>query len=104
MLRRFLLALIAVAFTAGSMAPGEAAAGGMECEQISLQAPVSGCGGEGMGGGACALACHAGACIAPTLAQPEPAVNAARPCARRAGQACDSGQAPDTAPPKSFIA
>lgn len=104
MLRRLLLTMVVAALAAGFMAPREAAAGSMECERIPLQAPASGCGGEIMTGGACALACHAGACIASNLAQPDPAVSAARPCARRAAQACDSGQAPDTAPPKHLIA
>jgi hypothetical protein len=91
MLRRFLLALLVVALTAGFMVPSETASGGMDCAQ-------------GMTAGACALACHAGACIAPVLGQPEPAVSAAQPFARPAARNSDRGRAPDTAPPKNSIA
>jgi hypothetical protein len=91
MLRRFLFALFVVALTAGFMVPSETACGGMDCAQ-------------GMTAGACGLACHAGACIAPVLTQPEPAVGAAQPIAHPTTRDSDRGQAPDTAPPKNSIA
>lgn len=102
MLRRFLLVLV-VALSA-SFVLRAAGQGAMDCEQVSLQAPAKGCGGEAMAGSACALACHAGACITPSLARPESDVKVAQPFGRSA--VLDSGGvcAPDTAPPKHFIA
>src|SRR5688572_30189166 len=103
MLRRILLTVLAVALTAGFVLPA-AAQGAMDCEQVSLQATAEDCGGEAMAGGTCALACHAGACITASFARPESNVKVAQPFARCAVLDCDSARAPDTAPPKHFIA
>jgi len=102
MLRRFLFALLVLALTAGVVLP-PAAQGAMDCEQVSLQAPAEGCGGETMAGGSCALACHAGACITPSLGRPESDVKAAQSFARGAVVHSDGAHAPDTAPPKHSI-
>jgi hypothetical protein len=91
-----------VALTAGFVLPA-AAQGAMDCEQVSLQAPADGCSGETMAGGACALACHAGACITPSLGRAESDVRLAQPFARCAVLDSDGAHAPDTAPPKHFI-
>jgi hypothetical protein len=104
MLRRLLLVLLVAALTAGLTAPGTAAPGGMDCEQVSLQAPAIGCGGEDMAGGVCAFACHAGACIAPSLGKSQFAVKTAQLFARPAARDFDGGRAPDTAPPKHSLA
>jgi hypothetical protein len=103
MLRRFLLALLMVALTAGFVLPA-AAQGAMDCEQVSLQAPAEGCGGEAMAGSACVFACHAGACITPSLVRPESDVNVTQlfPCCAVVDS--DGARAPDTAPPKNSIA
>ena len=102
MLRRFLFALLVLALTAGLVLPA-VAQGALDCEQVSLQAQAGGCGGEIMAGGACALACHAGACITPSLGQPESDVKVAQPFARSAVLHSDGAHAPDTAPPKHSI-
>jgi hypothetical protein len=103
MLRRILLAVLAVALTAGFVLPA-AAQGAMDCEQVSVQASAEGCGGEAMAGGTCAVACHAGACITASLAEPESDVRVAQPFARCAVLDSDGARAPDTAPPKHSIA
>jgi hypothetical protein len=103
MLRRILLAVVAVALTAGLVLP-VAAQGAMDCEQVSLQTPAEGCGGEAMAGGACAVTCHAGACITPSLAGPDSDAKVAQPFAGCAALHSDGARAPDTAPPKHYIA
>jgi hypothetical protein len=103
MLRRILLAVLVVALTAGFVLPA-AAQGAMDCEQVSLQAPAGGCGGEAMAGTACVLACHAGACITPSLARTESDVNVTELFPRCTVVDSDGARAPDTAPPKHFIA
>jgi hypothetical protein len=102
MLRRILLTLLTAALTAVFILPA-AAQGAVDCEQVSLQAPAEGC-GEAMAGGTCAVACHAGACIMPSLAEPQSEVKVVQPFARCAVLDCDGTRAPDTAPPKHFIA
>jgi hypothetical protein len=57
-----------------------------------------------MAGSACVFACHAGACITPSLARPESDVNVAQLFPRYAVLDSDGVCAPDTAPPKHFIA
>jgi hypothetical protein len=101
MLRRLLLAVLVVASNAAFVLPA-AAQGAMDCEQVSLQAPAEGCGGEAMAGSACVFACHAGACITPSLVRPESDVNVTQlfPCCAVVDS--DGARAPDTAPPKSF--
>jgi hypothetical protein len=103
MLRRILLAVLVVALTAGFVLPA-AAQGAMDCEQVSLLAPAEGCGGEAMAGSACVLACHAGACITPSLVRPESDVNVTQLFPRCAVVDSDGARAPDTAPPKNSIA
>jgi hypothetical protein len=102
MFRRILLTMLAAALTAAFVLPA-AAQGAMDCEQVSLAVPAEGC-GEAMAGGTCALACHAGACITPSLGEPQSEVKVVQPFARCA--VLDSGgpRAPDTAPPKHFTA
>jgi hypothetical protein len=103
MLHRILLTLLVVALTAGLVLP-VAAQGAMDCEQVSLQPPAEGCGGAAMAGSACAVTCHAGACITPSLAEPESDAKIAQPFARCAALESDGARAPDTAPPKHYIA
>ena len=100
---RILLAVLVVVLTAGFVLPA-AAQGAMDCEQVSLQAPADGCGGEAMAGSACAVACHAAACITPSLGRPEFDIRVARPFVPSAVLHSDGVCAPDTAPPKHFIA
>jgi hypothetical protein len=103
MLRRIVLTLLAVALSAVFVLPA-AAQGVMDCQHVSLQAPAEDCGGEVMAGGTCAVACHAGACITSSLAEPQSEVKVVQPFARCAVLDCDGTRAPDTAPPKHFIA
>ena len=103
MLRRIILALLVVASTAAFLLP-TAAQGAMHCEQVSVQAPAEGCGGEGKAGSTCTVVCHLGACITPSLAELHPDVKVVQPFARCSGLDSDGPRAPDTAPPKHFIA
>jgi hypothetical protein len=99
MLRRFILALFVVALCAGFAAPGGGTSH-VDYEQLSLQAPASDCGSEGMPAGACTVACHAGSCIAATFAQTHSAVQTASPSAWLSPPRSDRARAPDPAPPK----
>jgi hypothetical protein len=103
MLRRIVLALLVVASTAAFVLPS-AAQGAMDCGQVSVQVPAEGCGGEAMAGSTCTVVCHLGACITPSLAQLHPDVKVAQPFARCGALDSDGPRAPDTAPPKHFIA
>ena len=103
MLRRLLLAVFMVALSAGFTAPGGAFMS-MDCAQVSLQAPTSDCAAEGMPAGACTVACHAGACIAPAFAETASLVNFSEMLVPPSVWRPDRARAPDTAPPKHSIA
>lgn len=103
MLRRILLAVLVVALTAGFVLPAAAQAA-MDCEQVSLQAPAEDCSGEAMAGSTCTAACHGGACITPSSAEPQAGAKVGRPFTPCGVLDADGALAPDTAPPKPFIA
>jgi hypothetical protein len=103
MLRRLLLIVVLVAFSGGFTAPEYMPiAMGMDCEQAALQAP-SDCHSDGMAAGACALACQASPCIAPTLERAVGAVSAAQPLVSPAAPRPERARAPETAPPKHYL-
>jgi hypothetical protein len=103
MLRRLLLAVFMVALSAGFTAPGGAFMS-MDCEQVSLQAPATDCGTEGMPADACTLACHAGPCIAPAFAGVMSLASIPQLAVPPSARHSDRVRAPDTAPPKHSVA
>jgi hypothetical protein len=104
MLRRIFLTILVWALAAGFVAPGEAASGGMDCDQYSVQLEGDATGSEGMAASACVVACHAGACIASAPLNLQSAVFPSPSPDRPERAAADHRRAPETAPPKPFAA